>query len=128
MRKALRSWRLGFSALALTACLHARHGGPELVGQWTIATTAPDGVHGTTATYDFKDDGSFEMSGYPPIQVKGRWQVTERSKGLLRLKLTEQDMTTNGHTSRWNDEDGWGELADAGRTFKYNGKVFRKGR
>jgi hypothetical protein len=23
-------------------------------------------------------------------------------------------------------DDGWGELADAGRTFKYDGKVFRK--
>jgi hypothetical protein len=118
---------MAFGALALGACLHARHGGPELVGKWTTGTTAPDGVHGTTATYHFKDDGSFEMSGYPPIEVRGRWSVVERAPGKLRLKLSEQEMKApHNDKSRWNDEEDWAELAEGGRSFKYRGKVFNK--
>src|SRR5688572_27338319 len=64
--------RLLFAA-ALAACACVRNSAPELVGKWSSRETAPDGVHGTSATYDFKANGTFEMTGYPPIEVKGRW-------------------------------------------------------
>ena len=112
-------------SVLMGAC--ARHGAAELVGKWTYAETAADGVHGTSATYEFKDDGSFEMSGYPPIEVKDKWRVLERSPGKLHLELSEQQMTVMGRDgSRWNDEDAWGELSPDGRTFTYKGKVLRK--
>lgn len=121
-----KQW-LALVLLVLGACIHARHGGSELVGQWTTGTTAADGVHGTSATYVFKDDGTFEMSGYPPIEVRGRWRVIERSSGKLRLKLSDQEMTAPGdQKSQWSDEEGWGELTEGGRAFKYNGKILIK--
>lgn len=108
-------------------CSARQQAAPELVGTWTTSQTDPDGVHGTSATYTFKADGTFEMSGYPPIKVKGRWQVTERAPGRLRLKLTEQDMTGPGMgTSRWNDQDAWGDLGEEGRSFTYQGKTLRR--
>jgi hypothetical protein len=114
-------------AAALLACSCVRNSAPELVGKWSTRETAPDGVHGTSATYDFRANGTFEMTGYPPIEVKGKWRVLERSPGKLRLELREQEMSVMGRNkSRWNDEDAWGELSPDGRTFTYKGKVLRK--
>ncbi len=96
------------------------------MGKWSTHETFADGVHGTSATYDFKADGTFEMSGYPPIEVTGKWRVLERSPGKLRLELSDQEMTVTGRKSRWNDEDAWGELSPDGGTFTYKGKLLRK--
>ena len=82
-------WWVVLVTLSCALCSCRRGGAPELIGTWTTETTSPNSVHGTSATYDFKSNGTFEMSGYPPIEVKGRWQVVERSPGKLRLKLTD---------------------------------------
>ena len=120
-------WWVVLVTLSCALCSCRRGGAPELIGTWTTETTSPNSVHGTSATYDFKSNGTFEMSGYPPIEVKGRWQVVERSPGKLRLKLTDQEMSIFGRDkTRWSDEDDWGELTDGGRTFTYRGKIFRK--
>jgi hypothetical protein len=117
---------LSLSMLALLAC---RTVAParELVGKWSTGTTSPDGVHGTSATYDFKSDGSFSMSGYPPIDVKGRWKVGKREAGKIELTLFEQKMTAPGMgASDWSDQTGWAELGADGRTFTWNGQTFTK--
>ena len=115
------------AVLSGLACASAPRAAPELIGKWSAGETAPDGVHGTSATWDFKADGTFEMSGYPPIEVRGRWQVTERAPGRLRLRLTEQEMSAPGmDRSRWNDQDAWGDLSGGGRTFTFEGKTLRR--
>ncbi|HKE14947.1 MAG TPA: hypothetical protein VKB80_08795 [Kofleriaceae bacterium] len=109
------------------ACSTPGRAAPELIGKWSAGQTDPDGVHGTSATWDFRPDGTFEMSGYPPILVKGRWQVTERAPGRLRLQLTEQEMSAPGmDSSRWDDQNDWGDLTDGGRTFRFAGKTLRR--
>jgi len=99
---------------------------PELVGKWSHGTTAADGVHGTNATYELRGDGTFRMTGYPPIEVNGRWEA-EKKEGKVRLKLKDQRMKAPGMgESKWNDEEGEVEMAQDGTSFTFNGKVMTR--
>jgi hypothetical protein len=89
---------VGFAVLALGACLHGRHGGQELVGKWTTGTTAPDGVHGTTATYDFKDGQKRQLGPElgQLVDLIERGQVAARGPREPELSLLEREVPEEG--------------------------------
>ena len=99
----------------------------ELVGKWSTGTVSSDGVHGTSATWELKADGTFSMSGYPPINVSGKWAIVDRKPGKLRVKLTDQVMKAPGMSpSQWSDVDEWGDLSSDKKTFRYNNQQFNR--
>ena len=40
--------------------------------------------------YKFHSDGTYEMSGYPPIRENGRFSVQSRDKDSFTLRLTDR--------------------------------------
>lgn len=69
-----------------------------LVGQWQTTGASPPDSHGRTISYfreyKFAADGTFVMTGYPPIEVKGKWAATAAAKDgkTFSLELTQQKM------------------------------------
>jgi hypothetical protein len=123
----MRRAALAVLFLVVAGCSASGAAARELVGAWTTGSTAPDGVHGTSATYRFAEDGTFEMSGYPPIKVVGSWRVSGRDGKRLRLDVTGQTMTAPGMTgSSWPDRSEWIELSTDGRSFTYRGQEMRR--
>jgi hypothetical protein len=96
------------------------------VGKWSASGSA--GNMGWTAHYEFKADGSFTMDGYPAIHVEGKWQITERAGGKVKLKLTNQKMNIppDKTQSDWADVHEWATISDNGKTMIFNGKNLRK--
>jgi hypothetical protein len=97
----------------------------ELAGKWRAAgTLGGDGGHGMSwyAEYTFRPDGTFLMTGYPPISVEGRVAVTGREDRRLHIVLTQRKMGA----SDWPDLDRWGELAADGQTLHYDDKTFHR--
>jgi hypothetical protein len=102
-------------------------GSPELVGAWRAGGSLGDAQHGWSASYEFKANGTFTMSGYPPIEVKGRWDVLEKAPGKLKLRLSKQRMKPpHGDETDWADTEGWGEISPDGRTFQFDGKQMNR--
>lgn len=68
-----------------------------LVGQWQTTGASPPDSQGRTISYfreyKFAADGTFVMTGYPPIEVKGKWAATAAKDGkTYSLELTQQKM------------------------------------
>ena len=80
--------------------------------------------------HNFTKDGWFTMNGYPPIQVKGKWHVSERDKARLRIVLTDQAMRASAHDkpSKWNDRQDWAELQGDNMTWQNNKYARVKGK
>ena len=114
--KWLRLW-----ALVSWAC--GRMGSTELVGKWTAGGDLGDAQHAWHADYEFKTNGTFIMTGYPPIEVNGRWEVLEKAPGKLRVRLSKQRMKAPHQADETDraDTEGWGELSPDGRTFSFDG-------
>jgi hypothetical protein len=97
-----------------------------LLGKWHASGSLPgkDGAPGMgwQLEYTLAGDGSFKMTGYPPIAVTGRWAVPERDGRKLRIVLTEQKMGGGA----WPDRDGWAELSDDGKSLKWQDKTFTR--
>ena len=106
-------------ALTLFGCSStAATTAPELIGKWQAA--GPIGESDAPGPswmkeYDLRSDGTFEMTGYPPILVSGRWKVAERDGSRFRIVLTEQTMKTSKRDkgSAWADQDQWATLEGA---------------
>lgn len=104
---------------------------PELVGSWSASGALGDpGSPGPawTKRYELRRDGSFVMTGYPPIRVTGRWKVVERAGARFRVVLTDQEMrmSERDEPSRWQDQDGWAVLD--GDKLEWNGATFSRSR
>jgi hypothetical protein len=100
----------------------------ELLGKWRASGTVGGGDgHGHGASwfleYTFRADGTFLMTGYPPISVEGKVAVPGRDGRRLHIVLTKRKMGT----SDWPDLDKWGELSADGKTLKYDEKEFQRG-
>lgn len=95
----------------------------ELVGTWR-ATGGEEPGRGWMKEYELRADGTFVMTGYPPIRVTGRWSVPERDGARFRVVLSGQKMTVppSDEASAWNDQDDWAVLE--GRTLEWQGSRF----
>src|SRR5215470_17189406 len=99
----------------------------ELVGKWRASGVVGGGDghgHGMSwfLEYTFRAEGTFLMTGYPPISVEGKVAVTAREGNRLRIVLTKRKMGT----SDWPDLDKWGELSKDGKTLRYDEKEFHR--
>ena len=99
-----------------------------LAGRWRASGTVGGGDghgHGMSwfLEYTFRTDGTFLMTGYPPISVEGKVAVTGRDGNRLHIVLTQRKMGT----SDWPDLDKWGELSADGKILKYDDKEFHRG-
>jgi len=98
----------------------------DLVGKWRASGETPPDPQGRRmswyAEYDFRSDGTFLMTGYPPISVNGKCAVVGREKGRVHLRLTERKMSG----SPWPDIDEWAPLSDDGKTLKFDNKTFTR--
>jgi hypothetical protein len=98
---------------------------PDLAGVWRASgTVGADKGHGMSwfAEYTFRTDGTFLMTGYPPISVEGKVAVTGRDGRRLHIVLTQRKMGS----SDWPDLDKWGELSADGKTLSYDEKTFQR--
>lgn len=97
----------------------------ELVGTWRAAGGEEPG-RGWMKEYELRPDGTFVMTGYPPIRVTGSWSVPEREGARFRVVLTGQKMTVppSDEASAWDDQDGWAVLE--GRTLEWQGSRFAR--
>jgi hypothetical protein len=57
-------------------------------GKWTAAGDQGEG-HSWYLEWTF-DNGRFEMTGYPPIQQSGLYQIATSAENTLTLTMTEQ--------------------------------------
>jgi hypothetical protein len=119
------------AVLLLVLAAAADSAGPvpaDLVGKWRASGTVggENGKgHGASwfLEYAFRADGTFLMTGYPPISVAGKVAVTAREGRRLHIVLTQRKMGA----SDWPDLDKWGELSPDGKTLEYDGKTFLRG-
>jgi hypothetical protein len=83
----------------------------ELQGRWSASGTLPgEGPNGPMSwqlTYDLQAE-RYAMTGYPPIDERGRVGVLERDGARYRLRLWERASETMGGTDVERDE--WVEL------------------
>jgi hypothetical protein len=97
-----------------------------LVGSWHAGGALPADKSGRAMRwqldYRLAADGSFQMTGYPPISVSGRWAVRERDGRKLRIVLREQKMGGGS----WPDRDAWAELSADGKSLTWQDKSFVK--
>jgi hypothetical protein len=99
----------------------------DLVATWHATGEVPSTTKGGPGMawqleYRLAADGTFQMTGYPPIAVTGRWAVRERDGRKLRIVLTQQKMASGA----WPDRDGWAELSADGKSLSWQDKTFRK--
>lgn len=99
----------------------------DLVGTWHATGELPSSNKGGPGMswqleYKLAADGTFQMTGYPPIAVTGTWAVREREGRKLRIVLTHQKMASGA----WPDRDGWAELSADGKSLTWQEKTFRK--
>ena len=97
----------------------------DLVGTWRASGTLPSQKGpGMSWQLEYKlaADGTFQMTGYPPIMVTGKWAVPERDGRKLRIVLTAQKMASDS----WPDRDGWAELSADGKSLTWQDKSFHK--
>lgn len=96
---------------------------PALGGKWRAEGASPPDPNGRRmgwfAEYTFRPDGTFSMTGYPPIAVSGRYKELARESMRVRVRLFEQKMgasawpdgevdfifSTNGKSFRWGDRE-----------------------
>jgi hypothetical protein len=99
----------------------------DLAGKWRATGTVGGDAHGHGMSwfveYTFRPDGTFLMTGYPPIAVEGKVAVTGRDGNRLHIVLRQRKMGK----SDWPDLDKWGELSADGKTLKYDDKTFQRG-
>jgi hypothetical protein len=118
------------AVLAVAACAEEKKMSSqpkELVAKWTMSQSS--GTMTAVANYELRANGTFEMNGYPPIHVVGRWQVTDRKPGALRLKLYDQKMnmpSSDKTVTDWPVEEDWAELAPDGMSFKFKNLLYHK--
>ena len=67
-----------------------------LIGKWETSGETPADPNGRrmgwTRLYKLAADGSFVMTGYPEIEVKGRWAATTTDGKKFVIELTKQKM------------------------------------
>jgi len=100
---------------------------PELVGKWHASGQVPgDPKHGPGMSwqvdYDFRPDGTFVMTGYPPISVTGKLKIVAREKERLHVVLYDRKMGG----SSWPDLDDWAVFSDGGNQMTLDKKDFRR--
>ena len=91
-------------------------GRAALLGRWRASGEIDKGGMSWMKEYSFQEDGSFVMTGYPPITVQGRWEVRETVDRRLRIVLTDRTMSG----SAWPDEDKWAQLSDDGESLAWD--------
>ncbi len=72
----------------LVACGPADPNEKFIQGTWTASGAIDDG-HAWFLDWTFKD-GSFEVTGYPPLHQTGKYQIVSSDGDTLTLKLTDQ--------------------------------------
>ncbi len=72
--------------------------------------------------YQLSSDGTFVMSGYPPIEMTGRYAVAEQSGARLRLVFTGRVMAGSPAP----DLDTWAEISADGQTLSFDDRVFQR--
>jgi hypothetical protein len=99
-----------------------------IIGRWRLDGELPPGNSGHSfhwfLEYAFNDDGTFMLTGYPPLMQKGKYRIVKREENKLTLDLYEQ-------SGNFGDKDKQIEiLVDKEKdTLKIDGKEgFRRGK
>jgi hypothetical protein len=114
-------------AAAPTAAVDAGLGS-VLLGKWRASGSVGGGqghpAMGWTLEYDFKPDGTFRATGYPQIEITGRWVVLNSTGLRAHVRLTERKMTGPGGGPPVSQPD-LDETAHLnGKSMEFNGKTF----
>lgn len=103
-----------------------------IAGKWRASGTIrpPNGGRGMSwlKEYTFHKNGTFVMTGYPPILVTGKWRVLAIRRTRMRLVLTNQQMrmSKRDKPSRWPDRADWVE--SDGKTMKWGKELHHRRR
>lgn len=87
-----RVW-IGAAIVCLLGACQSRSAPPRsiddpIVGEWR--GSRPGGPATATATWAFRADGTYRMTGFPSIGEAGRWRIVRVEDGDYRLSLTER--------------------------------------
>lgn len=66
----------------------------SIIGRWHLDGQLPPGNSGHSfhwfLEYTFKDDGTFMLTGYPPLMQKGKYRIVKSEENKLTVDLYEQ--------------------------------------
>jgi hypothetical protein len=116
----------------MTATTKAQGIPAEIQGKWHASGQTPGGPNGERgmswmAEYTINADGTFVMTGYPQIEVRGNIAVPEHAGARFHVVLTNRKMTNGSPpASDWPDLDGWAELSADGKTLAFDNKSFSR--
>ena len=91
-------WVALLACLMLASCASSDPNVRFIQGKWTAAGDQGEG-HSWYLEWSF-GNGTFEMSGYPPIYQSGKYRIESSAGGTLTLELYDQsgDLSSDNRT------------------------------
>jgi len=85
-------------------------------GEWTASGELDDGGFSWFVTYSFYES-EYSLSGYPPIEDKGSYEVLEQEENIYTLTLSPENEEPYQLTI---------ELSEDGTTLDLNGQTYTR--
>ena len=102
---------------------------PTLAGHFTLSrypgqdAVGPNGERPMPMSKDYAfDQGHYQMNGYPPLTITGRYAVTAADGPKLKVRFTETIF--DGHPNP--DTEAWLTFADCGTAFEMDGMTYAR--